>query len=185
MPRSTHKSVTISGIRRRDHDAGKVSRGVLMRIAPQRVSRFMAIALATAMAGGLTACGETITKHGHQFKASDLQAIQPGMSQEQVRTTLGTPATTAVVGTGNAFYYISSTMSQTSFFLPDETDRQIVAVYFNEGGTVDSVAHYGLKDGKVFDYISRQTPAPGARDEGLLKSLFRNLGTKNPFGDAP
>jgi hypothetical protein len=39
------------------------------------------------------------------------------------------------------------------------------------------VAHYGLKDGKVFDYVKQQTPSP-ARDEGLLKQLFRNLGTK-------
>jgi outer membrane protein assembly factor BamE (lipoprotein component of BamABCDE complex) len=105
------------------------------------------------------------------------------MSKEQVRGTLGTPTTTAVVGNGNAFYYISSTDSQTSFFLPTETDRQVVAVYFNQGGTVDNIANYGLKDGKVFDFISRQTPAPGSKDEGILKSLFRNLGKKQIFGD--
>lgn len=131
----------------------------------------------------LSGCGGTIIKHGHQFHETDLQSIQPGMSEEQVRTTLGSPATTAVVGTGNAFYYISSTMTETAFFSPTENDRQVVAVYFNEGKTVDSVANYGLKDGKVFDYISRRTPAPGAKDEGILKSLFRNLGKKQIFGD--
>jgi outer membrane protein assembly factor BamE (lipoprotein component of BamABCDE complex) len=131
----------------------------------------------------LSGCSETITKHGQLFRQTDLQAVQPGMSQDQVRTTLGTPTTTAVVGHGDAFYYISSTSSQTSFFLPKETDRQVVAVYFNQGGTVDSIANYGLKDGKVFDFISRQTPAPGAKDEGILKSLFRNLGKKQIFGD--
>lgn len=132
----------------------------------------------------LSGCGETITKHGHQFHDTDLQSIQPGMSQEQVRSTLGTPATTAVAGGGNAFYYISSTMAQSSFFLPTEKDRQIVAVYFNQGGTVEQVANYGLKDGKVFDFVSRTTPAPGGKDEGILKSLFRNLGKKtNIFGD--
>ena len=75
-------------------------------------------------------------------------------------------------------------MAETSFMLPDEKDRQVVAVYFNQGGTVEQVANYGLKDGKVFDFISRKTPAPGARDEGIVKSLFRNLGKKtNIFGD--
>lgn len=133
------------------------------------------------VAGSVSGCGETITKHGYQFKQSDLQAIQPGMSKEQVQTALGTPATTSVVGSGSAFYYISSTTSQTSFFLPDEKDRQIVAVYFNEGGSVDSIANYGMKDGKVFDFISRETPAPGAKDEGLVKSLFRNLGKQQLF----
>ena len=155
---------------RRD-DTGRASTTALWR----------AVALAASLT--TTGCSEQITKHGHQFHETDLQAIQPGMSQEQVRTTLGTPATTAVVGSGDAFYYISNTMAQSSFFLPSEKDRQVVAVYFNQGGSVETVANYGLKDGKVFDYISRKTPAPGANDEGILKSLFRNLGKKQLFGD--
>lgn len=141
----------------------------------------VAAVLAAALA--VSACSEQITKHGHQFHDTDLQAVQPGMSQEQVRATLGTPATTAVVGSGNAFYYISSTMAQSAFFTPSEKDRQVVAVYFNQGGMVEQVANYGLKDGKVFDFISRTTPAPGGKDEGILKSLFRNLGKKQIFGE--
>ena len=148
------------------------------------VRRSLVPVLAGALALCLAGCAETITKHGHQFRDTDLQSIQPGMSQEQVRTTLGTPATTAVVGSGSAFYYISSTMGQTSFMLPSEKDRKVVAVYFDEAETVQQVANYGLKDGKVFDFISDSTPAPGAKDEGILKSLFRNLGKKtNIFVD--
>ena len=146
-----------------------------------KLSVWRAFVLAAALT--VAGCSEEITKHGHQFHETDIQAIQPGMSKEQVSATLGTPATTAVVGNGDAFYYISSTMAQSSFFLPSEKDRQVVAVYFNQGGSVESVANYGLKDGKVFDYISRQTPSPGAKDEGILKSLFRNLGKKQLFGD--
>jgi outer membrane protein assembly factor BamE (lipoprotein component of BamABCDE complex) len=137
-----------------------------------------------ASAAVLAGCGTaTITKHGQQFRATDLQSIQPGMSQNQVRTTLGTPATTTVIGDGRVYYYISSTDAQKSFFLPTEEDRQVVAVYFNQGGTVDHVANYGLKDGKVFDFISRTTPAPGGKDEGILKGLFRNLGKQQLFGN--
>lgn len=135
---------------------------------------------ALTLALGLAACGETITKHGHQFQENDLKSITSGMSQDQVRTTLGTPTTTATVGTGSAFYYISSTESQTSFFKPVEKDRKVLAVYFNQLGSVDRVAQYGIKDGKVFDYASQKTPTP-SRDEGLLKALFRNLGAKQ-FG---
>ena len=142
------------------------------------------LALALALPTVLGGCSQDIIKHGHQFRETDLQAIQPGMSQEQVRTSLGTPATTAIVGNGNAYYYISSTMTQTSFMKESEKDRQVVAVYFNDGGMVDTVSNYGLKDGKVFDYISRKTPAPGSKDEGVLKQLFRGLGKKtNIFGD--
>jgi outer membrane protein assembly factor BamE (lipoprotein component of BamABCDE complex) len=151
--------------------------------ATQRTLRHSRRWLAVLACGLLIAgCAETITKHGHQFRETDLQQINPGMSQEQVKLTLGTPTTTSAVATGNAFYYISSTEAEKSFLSPRETDRQVVAVYFNQGGSVEQVANYGLKDGKVFDFISRKTPAPGSRDEGLLKSLFRNLGSKALFG---
>jgi len=133
-----------------------------------------AVAVACLM---LTACGETVTKHGHQFQDNDLQQVSSGMSQDQVRSTLGTPTTTATVGAGSAYYYISSTTGQTSFFKPVEKDRKVLAVYFSPLGSVNRVAQYGLKDGKVFDYVKQQTPTP-ARDEGILKALFRNLGTK-------
>ena len=129
---------------------------------------------------GLSACAETVTKRGHQFHENDLKQIQAGMSQEQVKTSLGTPTTTAAVGSGSAYYYISSVEGQTSFFAPTVKDRQVVAIYFTSLGAVDKVAQYGLKDGKVFDYIKRETPSH-ARDEGVLKALFRNLGTKQ-FG---
>jgi outer membrane protein assembly factor BamE (lipoprotein component of BamABCDE complex) len=128
----------------------------------------------------LAACAETITKHGHHFQENDLQQVSPGMSEDQVRSTLGTPTTTASVGGGRAYYYISSTTGQTSFFKPVEKDRKVVAIYFNPYGSVERVANYGLKDGKVFDYVKQQTPTP-ARDESLLKALFRTLGTKQ-FG---
>lgn len=143
------------------------------------------VALAALLAGALAlgACDSNIIKHGVQFHEGDLQQIQPGMSQEQVRMNLGTPSTTAVVGTNQAYYYISSTATQTSFMLPTEQDRQVVAVYFSEAGTVERVANYGMKDGRVFDYVSRTTPAPGGKDDGIIKQLFRNLGTKQIFGD--
>lgn len=140
-------------------------------------------ALALTASLSMNGCGASIAKHGQHFQESDLQQVQSGMSQEQVRTSLGTPTTTASTGRGQAFYYISSTTSQTSFFLPTETDRQVVAVYFTPSGTVERVANYGMKDGKVFDFISRTTPTAYSNDEGVLKSLFRNLGQKQIFGD--
>lgn len=135
--------------------------------------------LAAAVVAGvlLAACAETITKHGHQFQENALTQVTPGMSQEQVKTVLGSPTTTAAVGGGSAYYYISSTQGQSAFLTPKEKDRQVVAVYFGQVGAVERVAQYGLRDGKVFDYVKNETPAH-AKDEGMLKALFRNLGVK-------
>jgi outer membrane protein assembly factor BamE (lipoprotein component of BamABCDE complex) len=148
-----------------------------------RTKARLGLALLLAAAVPLAACDYTITKHGTQFHDGDLQQITPGMSEQQVRMNLGTPATTAVLGTGQAYYYISSTQTQTAFFLPEEEDRQVVAVYFTPGGTVERVANYGLQDGKVIDTVSRTTPAPGGHDDGIVKQLFRNLGTRQIFGE--
>jgi outer membrane protein assembly factor BamE (lipoprotein component of BamABCDE complex) len=150
--------------------------------APRTKAR-LGLALLLAAALPLAACDSTIIKHGTQFHEGDLQQITPGMSEQQVRMNLGTPATTAVVGTGQAYYYISSTQAQTAFFLPEEEDRKVVAVYFTPGGTVERVANYGLQDGKVIDTVSRTTPAPGGKDAGIIYQLFRNLGKKQLFGN--
>ena len=148
------------------------------RRAASRRTLYAAAALCLALA----ACSETITKHGHQFQENDLRSVTSGMSQEQVRVTLGSPTTTATVGSGSAYYYISSTQGQTSFFKPVEKDRKVLAVYFNQLGSVDRVANYGIKDGKVFNFATQKTATP-SRDEGIIKALFRKLGAKQLGGD--
>ncbi|MDX2289851.1 MAG: outer membrane protein assembly factor BamE [Hyphomicrobiaceae bacterium] len=145
---------------------------------------YVRMVLAAGLLTGLGGCGGEVLKHGQHFNQSDLQQIQPGMSKDQVRLSLGSPSTTttATADGGEAYYYISSTSTQAAFFKPSEVDRNIVAVYFSPLGSVDRIANYGLKDGKVFDYISETTPAPGGTDDGLLKNLFRGLGTRQIFG---
>jgi len=118
--------------------------------------------------------GAVTTKHGHLLSNEELQQVQPGMGKEQVRMALGTPDTTSAVG-GGSYYYISSKTSTGPFMNPTVMERRVAAVYFNEVGTVTRVANYGLQDGKVFDFITRQTPSHG-HDDSILKQLFRNLG---------
>ncbi|MCL4765283.1 MAG: outer membrane protein assembly factor BamE [Hyphomicrobiaceae bacterium] len=154
-----------------------------MREAARRGGRLVGGLL---LAGLVAACGAgaVVTKHGHHLRATDLQQIQPGMSQEQVRMTLGTPTTTSSVGAGDAFYYISSTTSQVAFMAPSEIDRQVVAVYFTRTGSVERIAQYGIQDGKIFDFISRTTPSANTKEDGLLKQIFRNLGKRGAiFGE--
>lgn len=141
----------------------------------------MPILLAGAVA--VSACSEQITKHGHLFRETDVAQIQPGMGQEQVKLVLGSPTTTTTYGNGSVYYYISSTEKRVAFMSGSEVDRQVLAVYFTPTQTVERIANYGMKDGKVFDFVSRTTPAPGGKEAGLLKQLFRNLGAKQIFGD--
>ncbi len=58
---------------------------------------------------------------------------------------------------------------------PKLIDQSILAVYFDKEGTVSQLAHYTLKDGKVFDTISRTTPT-GGREMTFLSQLLSGNG---------
>jgi outer membrane protein assembly factor BamE (lipoprotein component of BamABCDE complex) len=151
-----------------------------MRQKIRRQTSILLLALGTSIA--LAGCSPITIKHGHQFQESDLQQVQPGMTADAVRLALGTPATTSTVVGGNSYYYISSTETQSAFFKPTEVDRKVLAIYFNPTGTVDRVAHYGMKDGKIFDYVKRQTPSY-VKDQTLLQQIFRGVGQKQSLFD--
>lgn len=152
---------------------------------PDRRARRSCVRGATCLAVTvllLAGCAATTLKHGHLLSDNDLQQVQPGMSQDAVRGALGTPDTTSTVGSGNAFYYISSTEKEVAFFKPEEVDRRVVAVYFTQTGSVEKVANYGIKDGRVFDFNAKETPAY-MRDRNILQRFFRGVGPKQKIFD--
>lgn len=129
--------------------------------AGRRAGRIGAALLTLAL---LVGCGVTETfQRGYVIPEHALEQLPLGASQEQVLIVLGTPSTVATVS-GETFYYISQTTQRTSFLPQKEIDRRIIAVYFDKNRKVQRLANYGLKDGQVFDYISRTTGSMG--DEG-------------------
>ncbi len=115
--------------------------------------------------------GETFQR-GYVLPDGALQQIPLGSSQEQVLIVLGTPSTVATVS-GEAFYYISQRAERPlSFMQTKVVDQRVIAVYFDRNRKVKRIAEYGLKDGHIFDFISRTTPTGGA-DMSLLNGLFR------------
>ena len=84
---------------------------------------------------------------------------------------LGSPST---IGTfdGEVFYYISQKrVRQAAFLKPQLVDQSVLAIYFDKDGVVSQRANYTLKDGKVFDNISRTTPT-GGKDLTFLQQLL-------------
>jgi outer membrane protein assembly factor BamE (lipoprotein component of BamABCDE complex) len=89
---------------------------------------------------------------------------------------LGTPSTASTVG-ADAWYYIGQKMQHTLSFMPIKmTNQHVLAVYFDKGGKVDRIANYGMKDGKVFDFVSRTTPTGGSEPDfltNIMGGLFK------------
>jgi outer membrane protein assembly factor BamE (lipoprotein component of BamABCDE complex) len=122
------------------------------------------------LAGALAGCTQ-VYHHGYMVPDGALEQLPLGSSQEQVLIVLGTPSTVATIS-GEVFYYISQRSEQTSFLPQKEIDRRVIAVYFDKARKVQRLADYGLKDGKIFDYISRTTPS-GGTEQNYLGLVFK------------
>ncbi|PZO81456.1 MAG: outer membrane assembly protein BamE [Mesorhizobium amorphae] len=122
--------------------------------------------------------GETLTQ-GYVIDQQQIDSVPVGSSREQVLLALGTPSTTATFD-NEVFYYISQTRRRSVAFMnPKLVDQRILAVYFGADGRVANVANYGMKDGRVFDFISRTTPT-GGRDENFLGRILQGAGGALP-----
>lgn len=146
-------------------------------VAPRRIGARLRVRLAAALllsTGLLGGCAEEFQK-GYIIPDGALEQIPIGATQDQVLIVMGTPSTVATLS-GEVFYYISQRSQRSVAFLPQQvTDQRVIAVYFDKTRHVERVANYGMKDGKVFDYVSRTTPT-GGQELSYLTPLFRLLG---------
>jgi outer membrane protein assembly factor BamE (lipoprotein component of BamABCDE complex) len=145
----------------------------LVRSGGRRAPAACALIFTLGLTLGGCFFGETFQR-GYVLPEGALEQIRLGASQEQVLIVLGTPSTVATVS-GEAFYYISQRAERSVSFLPTGvTDQRVIAIYFDKDRRVQRVASYGIKDGKVFDFISRTTPTAGS-DLTFVGALFDAL----------
>ncbi|MGB8816588.1 MAG: outer membrane protein assembly factor BamE, partial [Rhizobiaceae bacterium] len=98
-------------------------------------------------------------QQGYVVDEAALAATPVGSSREQVLLSLGTPSTINTLDGTEVFYYISQTRKRSVAFQKAKlVDQRVLAIYFAPDGTVANLANYGLKDGKVFDFVRRVTP---------------------------
>jgi outer membrane protein assembly factor BamE (lipoprotein component of BamABCDE complex) len=120
-----------------------------------------AVALSAAVMLGGCDNFTQVYQRGYVLPEGALEQVPLGATQEQVLIVLGTPSTVATVS-GEVFYYISQRAEQRLAFMPQQvTNQRVIAVYFDRQRRVARLANYGLKDGRVFDFVSRTTPSGG------------------------
>src|SRR5438105_15829567 len=134
----------------------------------------MTLAAVLALSIPLAGCFSETYQKGYIVPEGALEQIPIGASQEQVLILLGTPSTVATVS-GEAFYYISQRSERPIAFMSQGVvDQRVVAVYFDKNRRVERLANYGIKDGKLFDFVSRTTPTSG-RELNYLQAIFQGL----------
>lgn len=130
--------------------------------------RFPAVILAATL---LLGCTPVVTQRGYLPDPAGEASIKVGTdTKTTVQKRLGDPSTQATFE-GTSWYYISSTERQVAFFDPTVLTRSILAVRFDKDGKVTDIEHYGLKDGHVVAFETRETPARG-KEMTFLQQLF-------------
>ena len=140
--------------------------------------RFLPLGVALALCCALAGCGlsgDQGFNRGYHMDEDTIAQIKVGSTTKpEALAVLGTPSTTSTVG-GDAWYYIGQRMARTVMFLnPTVADQTVFAIYFDKNGKVSRIANYGLKDGQVFDYVSRTTPT-GGQEPDFLHNIMTGL----------
>jgi outer membrane protein assembly factor BamE (lipoprotein component of BamABCDE complex) len=121
-----------------------------------------------------TGCSPTVQVHGYVPSTADLSRIRPGFDDTgSVEEILGRPSSNGVLR-DSAWYYVQSTVQNFTWHAPEVIDRRVIAINFNQNGTVRDVRRYGLEDGRIIDLETRTTET-GGREMGMLEQLFGNL----------
>ena len=140
--------------------------------SPSRAAAPVAVAAVVALGLMLGGCFSETYQKGYIVPDGALEQVPIGSTQEQVLIVLGTPSTVATVS-GEAFYYISQRSERPVNFMPQTvTDQRVVAVYFDKNRRVQRLANYGMKDGRIFDFVGRTTPT-GGKDVAYLNAIFK------------
>ncbi|HEY2007756.1 MAG TPA: outer membrane protein assembly factor BamE [Rhizomicrobium sp.] len=128
--------------------------------------------LPMAAAAALIACAPVINQRGYLPDPDAEATIKSGKdTKTSVQERLGYASTTATFG-NDSWYYISQTEKQVAFFKPVVLKREVMAVYFDKENKVVGVRHYGLANGHLINFETRETPARG-RETTFLQELLK------------
>ncbi|WP_425070790.1 outer membrane protein assembly factor BamE [Sagittula sp. S175] len=126
----------------------------------------------------VTGCAAKIRTHGYVPPEEDLQQITPGVdTRATVEDVVGVPNASGVLN-NSGYYYIESQVRHFAWQRPKVTDRQIVAITFDDAGVVDNIVTYGLEDGRVVPLTRRVTKTSDG-DISFIRKLFGNIGGIN------
>ena len=131
------------------------------------------VLLAASLGGCLGYDGDFDRGYVVDQRSSD-QLKVGSTTKPQALALMGTPSTTSTVG-GDAWYYIGQKMHSPVAFIPASiVDQSVYAIYFDKGGKVTRIANYGMKDGQLFDFVSRTTPT-GGQEPNFLRNIMTGL----------
>lgn len=135
--------------------------------------------LAVAGIVALSACTPQYRNHGYLPTETDLATISVGVdTRDTVIAAIGAPTVDGVLN-DSGFYYVESRFRHFGPLAPQEIERQVLAVSFNESGVLTNIERFGLEDGRVIT-LSRRVTDDNVRDTTFIRQLLGNIGNFDP-----
>jgi len=123
----------------------------------------------------LTACAPRVATRGNLVDDDRVASLHEGISRRaDVAAALGTPTVVGTFDSAN-WYYIGQKTEKYAFFQPDVVERKVLAIRFDETGTVRKIEQLDLNAGREVDLVDRQTPTAG-RELSFLEQMLGNVG---------
>ena len=121
------------------------------------------------------ACSPIEQFHGFVPPAGELATVDVGVStKDEVIALFGTPMAERSLE-NNAIYYASSKFETLGPFAPQEVDRQVLAIEFDESDRVRNISRYTLEDSRIV-ILDRRVTEDGINDVTFLGQLLGSFG---------
>ena len=141
----------------------------------QRAKSLLALVLVIAVAG----CTSTFKNHGYVPSDAELQELIVGVdTRSTVDDVIGAPTSAGLLAGGD-YYYVRSRVRTYGMFRPEVVERQILAISFDETGTIANIERFGLEDGNVVE-LSRRVTDSSVVGNGFWRQILGNIGNINP-----
>ena len=129
----------------------------------------------------LAACNsETFVTHNGNMPSNDrILMIQKGQDRARVREILGAPSSINPLD-GNTWIYMSSDVRKVAFFKPEELDRDVLTIKFDDDGIVSSISRYSKANGKEI-IISEDATDFDKGNKSFFEEYFGGVGAYIPI----
>ncbi|WP_099827335.1 outer membrane protein assembly factor BamE [Oceaniglobus indicus] len=140
-----------------------------------RNARKLRLAAAVGVSLAIAGCSATFRNHGYIPADDELAEIAVGVdTRETVAAAVGRPTSFGLLD-GSGWYYVQSRFRNFAFRAPEEIDREVLAISFDDGGVVRNIERFGLRDGRVVP-LSRRVTESNIAKSSFLRQLFSNIG---------
>ena len=129
----------------------------------------------------LSACSNDLflVHNGNMPANEKISEVHLGQSKQDVMNILGAPSLTTGLS-DDYWIYMASTVKKVAFFRPEELDRKVLAISF-DNGQISKIEKLSLADGNNFK-IDTHTTQTTEQEQGFFRKYFGGVGSYMPFG---